>query len=92
MLSILVQSCITRAGAGADASNMNSADPMPPARNDRNRIRWDQLFDVIFPAHSAALVNISHDGIGRQLRLIKDESARQHKSTSCMMESAANST
>ena len=79
VLAVFMQACITRAVAGADAYVTNSANPMPPARNDRNRIRRDQLFDVIFHAHSAALVNISHDGIRRKLSLIKDQGAWQHE-------------
>ena len=47
--------------------------------DDRDRIRQDQLFDVIFPAHLAAQVNISQDGIHQELSLIRDQSSWQHK-------------
>ena len=75
-LTIFMQACITKATAGDDTSVLNSTDYTIPARNDRNWIRRDQLFDVFFPAHSAGEFNISHDGIHRELTLVKDQSAR----------------
>ena len=69
ILTIFMQACITMATAGADTFVMNSANPVPPVRNDRNRIRPDQIFGVIFHAQLAAQVNIPHDGIHCELSL-----------------------
>ena len=77
--TIFIRACITRAVAGDDTSVMNSAYPMPPARNTRNTSRGGQLFYGIFPAHLVAQVNITHDEIHQELIQISDQSAQQHQ-------------